>query len=165
MNSCMRNSLGENVILRSSEDSSLSHYLKLRELLICKKYHNGIRTFISGTIWFISAVCYEGSENHGFNMFPCIFSLARGVSDFAIQERTVSLCSFTSVPREPEGSGFGPIRQGSPGTLSLLKSHWPLLTDWESELRFLLARFRGRDVQKPLGYFTLCSPCLFLPPP
>lgn len=131
-----------------------------------KKITMAFRTFISGTIWFISAICYEGSENHGFNMFPCIFSLARVVSDFAIPERPVSLCSFTSVPGEPEGSGFGPVhRQGSPGTLSLLKSHWPLLTDWESELRFLSAQFRGTDFQKPQGYFNLHSPCLFLPPP
>lgn len=41
---------------------------------------------------------YEGSDNHGFNMFPCIFNLARVMSDFAIQKRPVSLCSFTSVP-------------------------------------------------------------------
>ena len=79
--------------------------------------------------------------------------------------REQCLFSFTSVPKEPKGSGFGPLRQESPGMLFLLKSHWPLLTDWESELRFLSAQFRGRDVQKPRGYFTLCSPCLFLPPP
>lgn len=44
------------------------------------------------------------------------------------------------------------------------ESHLPLLTDWESELRFLSTQFRGREVQKPRGYFNLRCPCLFLPP-